>query len=87
MPYQTECPSCDGRGCPDCGDSGVLELTGCPRQRIPRAAWDMLDAAEMYAKGLPPEHGGTLDQAADFVKAARVVWNEEARAKRMINAQ
>jgi len=42
----------------------------------------MVDAAEMYAKGLPPEHGGTLDQAADFVKACRVVWNEESRCKR-----
>jgi hypothetical protein len=41
----------------------------------------MVDAAEMYAKGLPPVHGGTLDQAADFARACRTVWNEEARAK------
>jgi len=44
----------------------------------------MLDAAELYEKGLPPEHGGTLDQAADFVRAARFVWNEEARCKRQL---
>jgi hypothetical protein len=41
----------------------------------------MVDAAEMYEKGLPPVHGGTLDQAADFVRACRAVWNEEARCK------
>ena len=41
----------------------------------------MVDAAAMYEKGLPPEHGGTLDQAADFVRACRAVWHEEARVK------
>jgi len=84
MPYETECPSCSGRGCDDCGGGGSLRLTGCPRRTIPRAAWEMLDAAELYEKGLPPEHGGTLDQAADFVRAARFVWNEEARCKRQL---
>lgn len=65
----------------------MLSLTGCPRDTIPRAAWEAVDAAEMYAKGLPPEHGGTLDQAADFVKACRVVWNEEARCKAEVGSR
>jgi len=81
MPYETQCPSCDGRGCDDCDGRGAIRLTGCPRTAIPRAAWETIDAAEMLEKGLPPEHGGMLDQAADFIRAARFVWAEQARCR------
>ncbi|HOQ06080.1 MAG TPA: hypothetical protein PKY88_12805 [Anaerohalosphaeraceae bacterium] len=37
----------------------------------------VLEAAEMYAKGLPPLQGGMLDQSFSFIRAARLVWAEE----------
>jgi len=35
--------------------------------------------AKLYHKGLPPVHGGALDQAALFIDAAEFVWAEESR--------
>ena len=35
--------------------------------------------AELFEKGLPPVHGGVLDQAQIFLDAARFIWAEQAR--------
>ena len=58
-----------------------MRLTGCPKRVIPAEAWEVLDHAELYAKGLAPEPGGSLDQAACFVSACRFVWAENARIR------
>lgn len=76
-----ECPICDGRGCDECGDTGQIELTICPLKFVPADVWELLGSAELYEKGLPPVAGGSLDQAAAFVAACRVVWAEENRWK------
>ena len=81
MPYEAECPACDGLGCPECGEAGVIRMTACPATAICRDAWEIVRAAELYDKGLAPEPGGTLDQAADFVRATRFVWSEQARCR------
>lgn len=44
-------------------------------------AWDAVEAADMLAKGLPPTAGGTLDQAAVFLTAARFIWREQQHWK------
>jgi len=59
----------------------VVRLTACPRRVIPPDVWDLLHYAELYRKGLPPEPGGALDQAAGFAAACRFVWAEQARLK------
>ena len=38
----------------------------------------VIQCAELFRKGLPPVAGGSLDQAAIFVDAARFVWGEQA---------
>jgi glycine/D-amino acid oxidase-like deaminating enzyme len=49
-------------------------VTGCPLEDLPAVVWDILEAAELMRKGLPPVAGGLLDQARGFVDAARYVW-------------
>ena len=39
----------------------------------------MIRYAKLYRKGLPPVHGGALDQAAIFIDAAEFIWAEESR--------
>ncbi len=80
MPYATECPACGGRGCEHC-DDGALLLTGCPRKTVSADVWDLLEYADLFRKGCPPEPGGVLDQASAFVTAARFAWSERDRVK------
>ncbi len=37
--------------------------------------------AELTKRGLPPVHGGALDQAKKFLDACTFVWTETARIK------
>lgn len=67
--------------CPECNGEGEFKLTCCPGEFVTADAWDALEAAELYEKGLPPVMGGSEDQAAVFVDAARFAWNEEAKWK------
>ncbi len=62
-------------------------LAGCPRRLIPADVWELLDYAELYRKGLPPEPGGALDQAAGFTLACRIVWAEQERMKAAVWAK
>jgi hypothetical protein len=59
----------------------VLRLTQCPKAAIPAEVWDLLDYADLYRRGLAPEPGGALDQAAGFVAACRFAWAQQARLK------
>ena len=38
--------------------------------------WNVIDLAELYAKGIPPLPGGSLNQMHWFNTAARMIWNE-----------
>ena len=49
--------------------------------------WLLLDYAELYRKGLPPEPGGALDQAEGFMDACRVVWSQEERLKTLLTGE
>ena len=37
--------------------------------------------AELTKQGLPPVHGGALDQAQKFLDACRFIWAEESYHK------
>ncbi len=80
-----DCPACGGRGaagCPMCGGRGRIDVAGCPRVDVPRNCWDVIAYADLFERGLPPDAGGVLDQAANFVEAARYVWACKARYER-----
>lgn len=80
-PVYIECPTCREAGCEHCNDTGRIEITTCPRT-IPAAEdYEVIEAAELYEKGLPPIAGGSRDQARWFVSAARFVWSEKAEAQ------
>lgn len=36
-----------------------------------------MEYAELYEKGIPPVHGGAMDQAYIFTQACRVIWADE----------
>ena len=80
MPVELECPACGGRGCDECRD-GRWDLTMCPKRFVTADIWQVVELAELYEKGLPPEPGGSLDQSQSFVQAARFVWSERAHWK------
>lgn len=49
----------------------------CPQLELTANVIETLDLAGMYKRGLPPIAGGALDQAEQFVEAARMIWREE----------
>jgi len=49
----------------------------CPLKMVPADIWELLEFADLYAKGLPPIAGGTLDQAKGFTQACSFIWREE----------
>jgi hypothetical protein len=61
----------------ECGKTGKINITQCPLEIIPAETWDLLDAAELYEKGLPPVAGGQLDQSHGFFKAAVFIMREK----------
>ena len=86
-PWVYECPVCGNSGkCKYCNDEGRLELTQCPRKAITNDIWQFMDYAELYEKGIPPEHGGALDQLYAFNYYCRFVWNEQALHKAKAHA-
>ena len=56
-------------------------MTQCPRLAVPAAAWEIVAAASEMEHGLLPMAGGTADQAAAFVEAARFARAEMARVE------
>ena len=83
MPASYECAACNGLGgeCPECAGRGEIEVTRCPLENLDEEVWILLHCAELYRKGLPPVAGGSLDQAAVFVEAARFIWAEKSHHK------
>jgi hypothetical protein len=61
------CPSCNEAGCGDCGESGYVELTACPKRSIDLGTLEAMRMADLMGSGLPPVEGGVLDQSAWFV--------------------
>jgi hypothetical protein len=48
-------------------------------------SFEVLTFAELAREGLPPVHGGALDQSQSFIQACRMIWPalEAEKAKRM----
>lgn len=45
--------------------------------------WQAIELAGLYEKGLPVEHGGSLDQAGIFIATAEFIWQQENQYKVM----
>lgn len=73
-----QCPVCSGGGCSACEGSGRFSVTECPRKLVPHEAWEMIEAADMTRRGLPPVAGGSLDQTQTFLDACRFIWADES---------
>jgi hypothetical protein len=80
-----ECLSCAGNGCRQCGDSGRLELTGCPTAYASEA-FEWIHYARMYEKGIPLVDGGSLSQPAKFNALCQIIWSEQAYWRNKIGA-
>lgn len=78
-PIEFECPACNGHGCEKC-DDGYVSLEGCPNTFCASVV-PVIDVIDMIGKGHLPIAGGTLDQSASLLEAARVFESEEARIK------
>ena len=78
-PILIECPTCSGLGCESCSD-GDFSIDGCPNSFCSEMV-PAIEMIELFAQGLPPVSGGSLDQSAWFVAAARQFKSEEAQAK------
>lgn len=68
---------CGESGCEACQGRGHWRLEVCPLDFVDDETWQLIELAELFKQGLPPVAGGTLDQAAVFVEAARRVWREQ----------
>ena len=78
QPALIECAGCRGSGCDACEGRGEIELTTCPLEYAGNDVWSVKDMAELTKQGLPPVHGGALDQAQKFLDACRFIWAEES---------
>ena len=70
------CPACDNSGCEMC-EAGRITITQCPLEMITSDVIEAIHYAGLYKKGLPPIHGGALDQARQFTDACEFIWHEE----------
>jgi len=75
------CSSCNEAGCDECGQSGYVELTGCPKEMIDRGLLRAIRMADLMKQGLPPVAGGVLDQSAWFVSFYECFKSESNRAE------
>ena len=71
-------------GCSECGGTGKFEIACCPLDYITSDIWFVIKLAALYEKGLPPVHGGSLDQTHAFVLAADFIFSEEAKYKKKL---
>ena len=76
---EIECPTCSGAGCEECSD-GIFNLEGCPNSYCSDMV-TAIDLIDCYHKGMAPVGGGTLDQSAWFLRAARFLRSEESAIK------
>lgn len=75
------CQSCNEAGCDDCGQTGYIELTSCPKRMVDRGTLQAIRMADLMKEGLPPVAGGVLDQSAWFVNFYEVFRSEQNRAE------
>lgn len=52
-------------------------------QMVDAETWEVIQYAGLYEKGLPPVHGGVLDQSRRFIELCQIVWREQAHWKRV----
>ena len=80
-----ECPTCDGRGgpeCTNCHGSALITVSRCPQKLIGEDIRMLLRGADLADKGSWPVTGGWLDQSASFVDGVQFVRAEEAAQSR-----
>lgn len=60
-------------------------MTICPLLYAGAEAFEVLNFAELAREGLPPVHGGALDQTQSFLQVCRMIWPiiEAEKTKRM----
>jgi len=75
------CPACNEAGCDDCGETGYVEITDCPKRCIDAGLLRAIRMADLMKQGLPPVAGGVLDQSAWFVSVYEAFRAEEAKAE------
>ena len=75
-PIEIECPVCRSEGCEHC-KMGTITITGCPNAYCSEIV-PLTTVADLFAKGIPPIAGGSLDQSAWFLEANRILQNEDA---------
>lgn len=76
-----ECWECEGRSsqCAVCQGKNQIPVHRCPMSFVPRAAWQVCEAAILFAEaGVLPVAGGWLEQSATFVDALALVLKERA---------
>ena len=78
-PASIECPCCHEMGCGECNGVGRFELACCPRKFIDGWYWELFRFATLFRKGVPPVHGGALDQESWFMEASEFLWSEQDR--------
>ena len=80
------CNDRNSAGCGVCGGTGRIKFTDCPLLLLDSDVWETIDYAGLYEKGLPPVAGGALDQAYNFLQAARFVMSEKQNWKNRLGA-
>jgi hypothetical protein len=75
---QLTCPSCDRRGCSECGGIGSFVLPECPQRYVDQELWDAIDMVSFAENGHLPIAGGVLDQTKFFTDVHKFVSNERA---------
>jgi len=48
---------------------------------VDRETFEIIEYAELYAKGLPPVTGGALDQSHGFLTACKFIFGEQNKWK------
>ena len=84
-PIEIECPICYGLddNCKEC-KNGFIKIDGCPNEYC-REMIEATEVIDYFHDGQSPVVGGTLDQSAQFLEAARRLKTEDANAKAELN--
>ena len=56
---------------------GMINILGCPNKYC-RDIVPLATVVDLFAKGIPPIAGGSLDQSAWFLEASRFLQSEDA---------
>ena len=75
------CPTCHGRGCRECNQTGTFTITRCPFSDLTPETVELLSVARDARNGAWPVAGGTLDQTPACRDGVRLV--ESLRASHL----